>query len=124
MKHELKLIRVYDLPEKDEEYRILVDGLWPRGVSKRKIQMDRWAKEVAPAPDLRIWFDYAAERYELFSKAYIRQLDNSLAAQQFVSDVKEEIEHRDVWLLFAEKDPMYNHVVILADWLMNHLRDE
>ena len=124
MKYELKLIRVYDLPEKGEEYRILVDGLWPRGVSKRKMQMDRWAKEVAPAPDLRIRFDHAAERYELFSKAYIRQLDSSLKALQFANDVREEIEHRDVWLLFTVKDPTYNHVVILADWLMNHLRKE
>lgn len=124
MKYELKLIRVYDLPEKGEEYRILVDGLWPRGVSKRKIQMDRWAKEVAPASDLRKWFDHTAERYELFSKAYIRQLDSSLKALQFARDVKEELEHRDVWFLFAAKDPAYNHVVILADWLMNHLRKE
>ena len=122
MKHELKLIRVYDLPEKGEECRVLVDGLWPRGLSKKRIQIDKWVKEVAPAPDLRRWFDHTAEKYELFSKAYISQLDSNLKALQFARDVKEELEYRDVWLLFAAKDPTYNHVVILADWLMNYLR--
>ena len=100
----------------------MVDGLWPRGVSRRRLQIDKWVKEVAPAPDLRRWFDHTSEKYELFSKAYISQLDSNLKALQFARDVKEELEYRDVWLLFAAKDPTYNHVVILADWLMNYLR--
>ena len=66
----LKIKRVYEIPSKKDGIRILVDRLWPRGVSKKDAQIDIWDKDIAPSPDLRIWFGHKAEKIEEFSKKY------------------------------------------------------
>ena len=64
MKHILKIVRVYELKADPQGYRVLVDRLWPRGLRKETLRLDRWAKEAAPTPDLRKWFGHAEERFE------------------------------------------------------------
>ena len=62
--HELKIKRIYEQVEKTDGYRILIDRLWPRGISKNTAHLDEWAKEVAPTPTLRIWFGHKEENFE------------------------------------------------------------
>src|SRR5690606_24873851 len=94
--------------------RVLVDRLWPRGVSKTQANIDVWLKEVAPSPDLRIWFGHEPERFAEFSTQYRSELDNNPAVERI-----EQLEsyNKTVTLLYAAKDPTINHAVVLQDFL-------
>ena len=83
MKHILKIVRVYELKADPQGYRVLVDRLWPRGLRKETLRLDRWAKEAAPTPDLRKWFGHAEERFEAFKSLYRAELDGSPDANAF-----------------------------------------
>lgn len=117
MGHTLKIIRVYELKEGVPGYRVLVDRLWPRGLCKETLRLDRWAKEIAPSPDLRKWFGHLEERLEAFKALYRAELDGSTDARAFARDVAEILEKQDVLLLYAAKSPTCNHAAILREWL-------
>jgi uncharacterized protein YeaO (DUF488 family) len=70
----IKTKRVYDSPSKDDGFRILVDRLWPRGMSKERAKLDVWMKEIAPSEELRQWFGHEPEKWEEFQKRYAREL--------------------------------------------------
>ncbi len=70
----LKIKRIYDEPDTSDGIRILVDRLWPRGVSKKEAHLDYWLKDVAPSPDLRKWFNHEPEKFDAFSKQYRTEL--------------------------------------------------
>ena len=117
MGHTLKIIRVYELKEGVPGYRVLVDRLWPRGLRKETLRLDRWAKEIAPSPNLRKWFGHLEERLEAFKALYRAELDGSTDAHAFARDVAEILEKQDVLLLYAAKSPTCNHAAILREWL-------
>jgi len=72
---------VYDDPEPDGGARVLVDRLWPRGVAKERLGLDRWAKEAAPSTELRTWYGHRPERFEGFRRRYLAELEAPLAAE-------------------------------------------
>jgi uncharacterized protein YeaO (DUF488 family) len=74
MKVQIK--RIYEDKEENDGKRILVDRIWPRGVSKEDASLDEWLKEIAPSPDLRKWFNHEPERFEQFKNEYMKELDN------------------------------------------------
>lgn len=113
----LQIKRIYDEPSKDDGVRVLVDRLWPRGVSKERAALDLWAKEVAPSTDLRSWFDHKPERFTEFTHKYIEELSNSPA----VAAIEELVakSHR-VTLLYSAKDTAVNHAVVLQKFLETH----
>jgi uncharacterized protein YeaO (DUF488 family) len=121
MTHELRVLRVYDLTEETEGYRVLVDRLWPRGLRKESLRLDRWAREVTPSPELRKWFGHTEERFAEFSSIYRAELDSSSAAQDFVRDMASILQHKDVLLLYAAKSRTCNHAVILRDWMLEQM---
>ncbi len=123
MSHELRLLRVYDLFDSTEGYRVLVDRLWPRGIRKENLRLDRWAKEIAPSPELRKWFGHAEERFDDFASLYRTELDGNPAARNFVQDLLLVLEHQDVLLLYAAKNPNCNHALILREWLLDQMRE-
>lgn len=123
MSHEFRLLRVYDLSDSTEGYRVLVDRLWPRGIRKENLRLDRWAKEIAPSPELRKWFGHAEERFDDFSSFYRAELDGNPAARNFVHELLLVLEHQDVLLLYAAKNPACNHALILQDWLLDQIRE-
>lgn len=85
----LNIKRIYDNPADDDGYRILVDRIWPRGVSKERAKLDRWAKtEVTPTTDLRKWFAHDPAKFDEFKARYIEQLDSRPEAAQFADDVR------------------------------------
>jgi uncharacterized protein YeaO (DUF488 family) len=100
--------RAYDPPSSQDGTRILVDRLWPRGISKRKAALDGWMKDVAPSPALRQWFGHEPERFKEFAKRYRAELkDNpALAALRGLKG--------KVTLVYGARDPKVNHAIVLA----------
>lgn len=105
--------RVYDPPEPSDGFRVLVDRLWPRGLTKEKAALDLWAKYVAPSPELRKEFNHKPEKFAEFKKLYRFELSKNPALSQF----RRELERPKVTLLFAAHDPKINHAVVLAEYL-------
>lgn len=110
----LRIKRIYDKPHKNDGLRVLVDRLWPRGVSKTQASIDVWLKEVAPSPGLRIWFGHEPERFAEFSTQYRSELENNPAVERIE---QLESDNKTVTLLYAAKDPTINHAVVLQDFL-------
>ncbi|MSS11964.1 DUF488 domain-containing protein [Bifidobacterium tsurumiense] len=120
--HELRIKRIYEEPADDDGTRILVDRVWPRGVSKERAALDRWAKtEITPTPELRKWFGHKPERFDEFRSRYVEELDARPEAQQFVEDVRALLATHNVTLLYAAKDPQCNHAIILLEWINERL---
>lgn len=98
----LELKRVYDPASKDDGTRILVDRLWPRGLSKERAKIDLWLQEVAPSNELRCWFNHESEKWAGFKQRYFAELNEQAAA---VLPVVKEMSRCKVTLLFAAKIP-------------------
>jgi len=108
----IKLKRVYDKPLKSDGYRVLVDRLWPRGLSKEKAALNEWAKDLAPTNRLRNWFDHDPDLWEAFSKKYKIELNKN----EFFDEFFERLSHeKRVTLLFATKHDQLTHAIILKE---------
>lgn len=118
----LQLKRVYDLPERSDGFRILIDRLWPRGLKKADAHIDLWYKDIAPSPELRTWFHHEPERFCLFRAAYLSELDKSPASMRFVDDCYSRLQNANVTLLYAAKDTVYNHAAILQEWMTEKIK--
>jgi uncharacterized protein YeaO (DUF488 family) len=105
--------RIYDKPAPTDGMRILVDRLWPRGVSKNAAALDLWSKEIAPTPQLRTWFDHREDRFAEFKKRYLLELRSNPAVLEIVKDIGK----RKATLLYGAKDAEVNHAVVLAGYL-------
>lgn len=106
--------RIYEEPTASDGYRVLVDRLWPRGMTKERATLDLWMKDVAPSPLLRKWFGHDSTRFAEFRTRYIAELD----ANATVDSLRRICaQHPDVTLLYAAKDPHINHALVLRDCL-------
>lgn len=121
MKYHLSIKRIYQAKQIDDGYRVLVDRLWPRGVSKSRAALDEWNKEVTPSPDLRKWFGHKPERFDEFKQRYRAELDQNGAAFDFVKRIADLLVSQNVTLLYAAKDPHINHAIILQEWIEEQL---
>ncbi|MEZ7695718.1 DUF488 domain-containing protein [Prevotella jejuni] len=110
----MKIKRAYAPVEDTDGYRILVDRLWPRGISKEKAKIDLWLKSVAPSNDLRKWFGHDPERFPEFSKRYQAELEESGALDELRATIK---DHPNTTLLFAAHDEEHNNAVVLQHLL-------
>jgi uncharacterized protein YeaO (DUF488 family) len=106
--------RVYDTPEKKDGTRILVDRLWPRGLTKEKAQVDLWLKEIAPSAGLRKWFGHDPAKWAEFRKRYRAELDENRAS---VSALKEQIKKGTTTLVYGAKDEEHNDAFFLKEYL-------
>lgn len=105
--------RVYDPATADDGFRILVDRLWPRGVSHERAALDLWLKEVAPSAGLRVWYDHRDERFAEFTRRYLAELASNPALEQLRSLVA---EHPRTTLLYGARSPR-NEATVLAELL-------
>lgn len=112
----IKIKRVYEKPEKKDGYRILVDRLWPRGLTKEKAAVDLWLKDIAPSTELRKWFNHDPEKYAEFKKRYLREVK---ANEESVSIIKEHLKKGEVTLIYAAKDQNNNEALVLKE-LLSH----
>jgi len=108
--------RIYEPAAADDGYRVLVDRLWPRGVSKQKAHIDAWLKEIAPSDALRKQFHGQADTWKEFVAAYAREL-KAEPAKSAAAQLSEKAKHGPVTLLYAARDENHNNAVALKDWL-------
>jgi len=108
--------RVYEEAQEQDGYRLLVDRLWPRGVSKEKAQINEWNKELAPSTELRKWFDHIPERFEEFAKRYEQELSQH---QSELSRIAQLASTQKLCLLYGAKDEQHNQAVVLKKILEN-----
>lgn len=118
----LRLKRIYDNFEYDKGYRILVDRLWPRGISKEKARLDLWSKEIAPTTKLRKWFDHDIKKFEKFSQLYEKELLENENFENFMKTISKELIQRDVFLLYSAKDERHNQAIILKRVLEENIK--
>lgn len=115
-RHHVRVARVYDDPGPHDGTRVLVDRLWPRGLSKEKAQVDEWLKEVAPSNELRKWYGHDPDKHEEFERRYVDELaDDEHAAA--VDRLRELVDDGPVTLLTATKDVSASEVPPLVDFL-------
>lgn len=110
----LKLKRAYDAPDDQDGTRVLVDRLWPRGLSKDKAQLDHWLKGMAPSKELRQWFGHDPERWQGFRKAYLDELSEE---HEDLKKLREIAATGTTTLVFSAKDREHNNAVVLRELL-------
>lgn len=120
----IRIKRIYEPSSVEDGYRILVDRLWPRGISKERARIDEWAKMISPSTELRKEFNHERSMMEDFKKKYIMELDHNEHAVEFVNRMIEKLEHDHVTLLFAAKNEKINHAIILKEWLDQQVNEK
>ncbi|XOQ12589.1 MAG: DUF488 domain-containing protein [Shouchella clausii] len=116
----IQVKRIYETPSPEDGVRILVDRLWPRGVSKERAAIDEWMKEIAPSPKLRIWFGHRPERFATFAEKYAVELAQNPIRYERAVRICELALQKHVTLVYAAKDPVHNHANVLRDWLVDN----
>jgi uncharacterized protein YeaO (DUF488 family) len=111
----IEIARIYEDKETSDNIRILVDRLWPRGISKDEAHLDYWFKEWAPSDDLRKKFHADKISWEEFSQDYKAELNEN--KNQISSDLEEVDKRKSLTLLYGSKDKTHNHAVLLKDFL-------
>jgi uncharacterized protein YeaO (DUF488 family) len=108
--------RIYEDPGSADGFRVLVDGLWPRGFRKEDARIDLWLKEVAPSAALRKWFGHDPSRWDEFRKRYSKELGGPVQTAA-LQKLRSQAKKRKVTLLYAAKDEAHNNAVCLAEYL-------
>jgi uncharacterized protein YeaO (DUF488 family) len=114
----LKVKRIYEKSATDDGMRVLVDRLWPRGISRSKARIDEWVKEVAPSDGLRKWFAHEPARWIGFKRRYFRELKGSQAAL----DLRQRAVRGNLTLLYGARDEEHNNAVALREFLKRRKR--
>ena len=112
------LKRIYEPSSAEDGKRILVDGIWPRGISKEKAQLDKWMKEIAPSTELRKEFNHKPERFEEFKEHYIIELQQTEEKKIALNQLLEMAKEEKVTLLYGAKDEVHNQAVVLKEVLV------
>lgn len=115
----IQIKRVYEAPKTEDGARILIDRLWPRGISKEKAKITFWLKEITPSPSLRIWFSHDPEKFGEFKKRYRSELKGNRTALLRLREF--EKKYKRVTLVYGAKSPVCNHAVILKEYYLNEL---
>jgi uncharacterized protein YeaO (DUF488 family) len=117
-KSDIRLKRAYDPPDDADGTRVLVDRLWPRGLSKDKAALALWLKDIAPSSELRTWFGHNPARFDVFAARYQAEL----AGNPAVTQLAELIRNGPVTLIYAARDTTHNHALVLADYMRDYLK--
>lgn len=110
----LQVKRIYEPPSEADGYRVLVERLWPRGVSKERAQLSLWLKEVAPSPQLRQWYAHDPAKWNEFQKRYWAELEQATAA---VEQLRQLLQQGTLTLVYAARDEQRNSAVVLKAFL-------
>ncbi len=110
----IRLKRIYEPPSENDGTRILVERLWPRGVSKEKAAVDLWLKEVAPSPELRKWYGHEPSRWEEFRRRYRAEIEVNV---EVLSELKRWLKDGPVTFVYAAKDESHNSAILLKEFL-------
>ncbi|SFK18226.1 Uncharacterized conserved protein YeaO, DUF488 family [Nitrosomonas aestuarii] len=117
----VRIKRVYETPEQADGHRILVDRLWPRGLSKQKAKVDVWIKEIAPSTELRRWYGHDPNKWAEFKNRYIAELKaNPDPVETVLSEIREGI----VTFLYSAKETRMNNAFVLRDYIASIMDDK
>lgn len=108
--------RAYEKASKNDGYRILVDRLWPRGVSKEEAALDLWLKDIAPSTELRKWFGHDPKRWVEFEKRYRAELKEK---RELVAELRKVAKEHKITLVYGAKDEEHNQAAVLRDYLLS-----
>lgn len=114
----IQLKRAYEKPSRDDGERILVERLWPRGLTKERAAVDLWLKEIAPSPELRKWFGHDPAKWPQFQKRYWKELEE----QEAVEQLRQKGRHGTITLVYAARDEEHNGALALKQFLEAHQR--
>ena len=114
MSPDVHIKRIYDPPEPGDGYRVLIDRVWPRGVSRERARLDRWERELAPSAELRKWFSHVPERFEEFRSRYRRELRGK---RQLIDELRGRAADGRLTIVYAARDREHNNAVVLAELL-------
>jgi uncharacterized protein YeaO (DUF488 family) len=106
--------RIYDPPDRGDGYRVLIDHVWPRGVSHERARLDEWARELAPSDELRKWFDHVPDRFAEFR---VRYRDELAAQSKRLDELRRHAARGRLTILYAARDREHNNAVVLAELL-------
>jgi uncharacterized protein YeaO (DUF488 family) len=106
--------RVYEQPDPSDGYRVLIDHVWPRGVSRERAQLDEWARELAPSDELRKWFDHDPARFAEFRRRYCRELT---AQREHLDALRRRAADGCLTIVYAARDQEHNNAIVLAELL-------
>ena len=117
----IRVQRIYDNPKgnnNENDFRVLVDRLWPRGLSKDKVKVDLWEKDIAPSNLLRKWFNHDEKKWNEFKRRYFKELDkkNELV-NMILGKVKDESTSSTITLLYGTKEDRFNNAIALKEYL-------
>jgi uncharacterized protein YeaO (DUF488 family) len=115
---DVRLKRAYDAPAATDGYRVLIDRLWPRGISRERAKLDEWEKELAPSAELRQWFGHDPARFEEFRRRYIDELRHQRA---LLSTLRRRARDGTVTLVYSAHDEEHNDAVVLSEVLVRGL---
>ena len=116
----IKIERIYDNPKGDKSFRILVDRLWPRGLSKEKVRVDLWQKDIAPSNTLRKWFVHDEKKWDKFKQKYFNELDKNYDAVNTIIRMMQEQD--SITLLYSAKEKRFNNAVALKEYLEEKMK--
>ena len=111
---QIRIKRVYAAPSDDDGARILVDRLWPRGLTKTEVNFKLWAKELAPSHELRKWFKHAPDNWQEFKRRYKKELNGHIES---VETLLKDFGDRDITLLYSAKDEQHNQAMVLSEYM-------
>ncbi|MCX8571310.1 DUF488 domain-containing protein [Aminobacter sp. MET-1] len=111
---DIRIKRVYEAPSPDDGLRVLVDRVWPRGVSKQAAAVDLWMKEIAPSTELRKWFGHEPARWDEFRSRYLAELDGQHAQ---LEALRAHTGKRPLTLVYSARDETHNQAVVLREAL-------
>ena len=109
--------RIYDALSANDGYRVLIDRVWPRGVSKERAHLDAWLKELAPSTELRKWFAHDPSKYAEFQRRYFAELEANSEAKSIIADLNQRSKSENITLLYSAKDEQHNQALVLKDYL-------
>src|SRR5947208_6758024 len=113
----IKIERIYNNPRGNKSFRILVDRLWPRGLSKDKVKMDLWQKDIAPSNSLRKWFGHDEKKWNEFKRRYFEELDEKSELVNMILSKEKEKSSTTITLLYGTKEDRFNNAVALKEYL-------
>lgn len=114
----IKLKRIYDKASKEDGLRILVDRLWPRGVSKKDASIDIWFRDIGPSNELRNWFNHDPKKWDKFKSRYFSELHNN---SELVADLIESAKKGQITLIYGTKETRFNNATALKEYLERKL---
>ncbi|MBP7868831.1 MAG: DUF488 domain-containing protein [Firmicutes bacterium] len=110
----IKLKRIYEPADPQDGCRVLVERLWPRGISKERAALDLWLREVAPSPELRVWFSHDPAKWDDFRKRYRDELQTN---EEPVARLTELVRRGDVTFVYAARDTQHNAATVLKEFI-------